>query len=144
MKWVVDASVGAKWLLPEPESALAEALLDQELWVPDLFFAEVANILWKKLTRDEISLEAAGAATRWLECAPLNVRDCRSLVAEALTLANELGHPAYDCCYLALALAIGHPLVTADRRLFERCRSSGSAGLAAAVVWLPAMGNHDV
>ena len=29
MKWVVDASVAAKWLAPEPDSRLAEALLDE-------------------------------------------------------------------------------------------------------------------
>ena len=41
MKWAVDASVTAKWLAPEPESPLADALLDNELIVPDLLFAEM-------------------------------------------------------------------------------------------------------
>lgn len=36
MKWVVDASVAAKWLAPEPDSALAETLLGEELVAPDL------------------------------------------------------------------------------------------------------------
>ena len=48
MKWVVDASVAAKWLVPEADSPLAEALLDDDLLAPDLLFAEVGNILWNK------------------------------------------------------------------------------------------------
>ena len=62
MKWVVDASVAAKWLSPEPESAAADSLLDDELWAPDLLFAEVANILWKKQSRGEMSATTAAAA----------------------------------------------------------------------------------
>lgn len=30
MKWVIDASVAAKWLAPERDSPLAEALLDED------------------------------------------------------------------------------------------------------------------
>jgi predicted nucleic acid-binding protein len=47
MKWVVDASVAAKWLAPEEDSAQALKYLNAELLAPDLLFAEVANILWK-------------------------------------------------------------------------------------------------
>ena len=55
MKWVVDASAAAKWLAPEPESAQADTLLEHDLVVPDLVFAEVANILWKKQLRREMT-----------------------------------------------------------------------------------------
>ena len=54
MKWVAGASVAAKWLAPEPDSPLAEALLDDELIVPGLLFAEVDNILWNKQRRGEM------------------------------------------------------------------------------------------
>ena len=45
--WVIDASVAAKWLLPEDGSDQASALLGDALLVPDLLFAELANIFWK-------------------------------------------------------------------------------------------------
>jgi predicted nucleic acid-binding protein len=50
VKLVVDASVAAKWLVPEALSDAAVGLLnpDNELVVPDLFWAEVGNTLWKK------------------------------------------------------------------------------------------------
>ena len=127
MKWVVDASVAAKWLAPEMESAQAEALLDDELLAPDLLFAEVGNILWKKQTRGEIDTAAAQLGARWLLQVPLQVHETSSLLADALALALQLQHPAYDCFYLALALRADAPLMTADKRLHGRCMKADAA-----------------
>ncbi len=123
-KWVIDASVAAKWLAPEPDSPLAEALLDNELIVPDLLFAEVGNILWKKQQRGEMDATATQIGARWLLQVPLQVHDSAGLLVDALALAQQLQHPAYDCFYLALAQRIGAPLVTADRRLHARCHAA--------------------
>ena len=45
---VVDASVGLKWALDEPDSLWAEALVhgDEELLVPDFWLHEAANVCW--------------------------------------------------------------------------------------------------
>ena len=129
MKWVIDASVAAKWLAPEPDSPLAEALLDDELAVPDLLFAEVGNILWKKQLRGEMDAAATQLGARWLLQVSLQVHDSASLLADALALAVQLQHPAYDCFYLALARRADVPLVTADRRLHARCHAVDAIGL---------------
>jgi predicted nucleic acid-binding protein len=56
MRSVVDASVAAKWFLPEPYKDKAERLLRDfldetvELIAPDLIVAEVGNLLWKRST----------------------------------------------------------------------------------------------
>lgn len=134
--WVIDASVAAKWLVPEPGSAPASALLADDLKVPDLLFPEVANILWKKQMRAEIDTSTADAAARWLLQVPLQVHACAGLTAEAVRLSIRLQHPAYDCFYLALARQTGCPLVTADRRLVERCRRADAVDLAALLVLL--------
>ena len=128
MKWVVDASVAAKWLAPEPDSPLAEALLDDELIAPDLLFAEVGNILWKKYMRGEMDAAAARIGARLLLQVPVQLHDSASLLADALTLALQLRHPAYDCFYLALARRVDAPLVTADRRLHARCHAADAEG----------------
>ena len=130
MKWVVDASVAAKWLAPEPDSPLAEALLDDELIAPDLLFAEVGNILWKKQLRGEMDAAATHIGVRWLLQVPLQVHDSAGLLADALALALQLHHPAYDCFYLALARRVDAPLVTADRRLHARCHAADAVELA--------------
>ena len=133
MKWVVDASVAAKWLAPEPDSLFAEALLDDELIVPDLLFAEVGNILWKKQLRGEMDAAATQVGARWLLQVPLQVHDSASLLADALALALQLQHPAYDCFYLALAQRIDVPMVTADRQFHARCHGVDAAGLGVRV-----------
>lgn len=42
------------------------------------------------------------------------------IVLSAARLAVRLGHPAYDCMYIATAMRLQCPLVTADRRLVRR------------------------
>ena len=50
MRIVVDASVAAKWLLPEADSAIAMRLLDApyELHAPRLLVSEVTSVLWRR------------------------------------------------------------------------------------------------
>ena len=134
--WVIDASVAVKWLLPEDGSDQASALLGDTLLVPDLLFAELANIFWQKQLRGEIDAATANAAARWLVQAPLQVHPCAGLTADALGLSIRLAHPAYDCFYLALACRSGCPLVTAGRRLVERCQRADATDLAAGLVLL--------
>ena len=136
MKWVVDASVAAKWLAPEPDSPQAEALLTEDLIVPDLLYAEVGNILWKKQLRGEMDGATALVGARWLLQVPLQVHSSASLLADALALALQLQHPAYACFYLALAQRMDAPLVTADRRLHSRCQTVDAAGVGARVCLL--------
>jgi predicted nucleic acid-binding protein len=139
MKWVVDASVAAKWLAPEPGSEAAEDLLDAELLLaPDLIYVEVANILWKKRMRGEIEAVVATAALHWLLKVPLEVHDAAGLLLDAALLSERLRHPAYDCFYLALAARNEVPLVTADRRLVELCRGNESLAFGRHVRWLGA------
>ena len=45
------------------------------------------------------------------------------LVAHAAAIALEIGHPVYDCLYLACAEVEGSPLVTADTRLRNAARA---------------------
>ena len=48
MALVVDASVALKWVLPEADSHLAQALAesDEELLLPDFWLNEATNICW--------------------------------------------------------------------------------------------------
>jgi|CXWL01.1.fsa_nt_gi predicted nucleic acid-binding protein len=138
MKWVIDACVAAKWLVPEPDSLLAAALLADELIAPDLLYAEVGNILWKKQLRGEMDAGTAQIAARWLLQVPLQVHDSAGLLADALALALQLQHPACDCFYLALARRVDAPLITADRRLHARCHAVDAAGLGVGVRLLDA------
>lgn len=116
---VVDASVGVKWVVDEAGSDAAVALLaGRRLLTSALFWVEAANALATKERRGELSRAAMDDAWRDLAQAPLtSVAIDRTGVATALTLAAELRHPIYDCCYLQLAVQQGTAMVTADRRL---------------------------
>ncbi len=135
--YVVDASVVAKWFVEESESVAAERVLQEDLTLssPDLLFAEVGNILWKKARRGEISEYAGQTILNTLKRA--RIRIYRSSSVQLLSLAFQLAVEAqttfYDSLYVALAIQIGLPLVTADRRLTQRF---GETRYAPHVVWI--------
>jgi predicted nucleic acid-binding protein len=121
MRFVLDASVAVKWYLFEDHSEDARALLNAatEFSVPDFFYAEVANVFWKRLRRNEITRGDAASYYRLLEEVPLAVHDSKALAADALALAADNTATVYDHLYLSLALRDGRPLVTADRVFYE-------------------------
>ena len=129
MSVVIDASIGIQWVVRESGSAQAVRLLDRSPIVPGLFFAECANILWKKVERKELSAAAAQHRAAALSTVSLDIVPDTDVFEHALALACELRHPAYDCLYIATARLREAPLVTADRRLIERCKVAGPSWL---------------
>jgi predicted nucleic acid-binding protein len=127
---VVDASVALCWFAREAETQAANRLISSKrnLIAPSLLLVEIANGLWKKIRRGEMTAELAGIAVKEIRRFVPDVVDLRDLTASALELASELDHTVYDCCYLALAIRRGAPLITLDRPLFERTRKTGWAG----------------
>jgi predicted nucleic acid-binding protein len=124
---LVDASVAIKWVAPEPDSDRAAVLLDYRLIVPDLFFPECANILWKKLHVGDLTEDEARIAGQTLEEVDLSVIPAKPHFRRALVIAVALAHPAYDAMYLAVAEAFGLQLVTADQRLIRKMRAPPGA-----------------
>jgi predicted nucleic acid-binding protein len=60
----------------------------------------------------------------------------RGLLQVAMRIAIAASHPAYDCIYLALALANRSLFVTADDRLIHKLQTQPDKALSAAVVSL--------
>jgi predicted nucleic acid-binding protein len=125
--FVVDASVAIKWVVAEPGTKEALALLGSRLFAPALLQAECANILWKKVRRGELSSAEARIAARLLANFGIEFVSRDPEIARVLELAVALDHPAYDCFYLAAAEKQGVPLVTADERLVRAVRSTASS-----------------
>jgi predicted nucleic acid-binding protein len=116
MSVVVDASVALKWVLNEPRTEAALALMDEELIAPALWPAEAATALWRHVRLGEIDRDQALARLAALEQAPVASLAIEPHLAKALELAVEADHPVYDCIYLALALHQRAYVVTDDRR----------------------------
>ena len=123
--YVVDASVVVKWLVTEEWSDESSRLLDAglSLIAPELVFAEASNALWAMHRRGDLTRDHLTDATDLLKSAPISVPvSMRRLAAGAVRPAVDLGHPAYDCYYLALAMQEQYPVVTADTRFHDRVR----------------------
>lgn len=132
---VVDASVALKWVLVEPDSALAEAVLFSPLVAPDWWRVEVANGLWKACDRGEIDLDEARAGLARFATVAVETEDAAGLLDEAMVLAARLHHAIYDCLYLALAIRRDTRMVTADER-FAKAALRAGPDLAGRVVLL--------
>jgi len=124
---VVDASVGIKLFLIELLSERADALFDRligalpaRFYVPDLFFVECTNVLWKYVRRFGYPPQAAQQNVADLVRLPLQVVFTAALVESALALAGDHEITAYDAAYVALAERLSLPLVTADEALVRR------------------------
>jgi predicted nucleic acid-binding protein len=126
MTIVVDASVALRWCFPLPGSDRAEQLLrsDDHVIAPDLVIAEVTNAAWKFVMFDGVPANSAIAAIRDIGKAFEELIPTSLLKDRALAIAVELGHPANDCFYLALAERDSTRLITADDRLIRRCAAT--------------------
>jgi predicted nucleic acid-binding protein len=134
---VIDASIAVKWVVEEDGTPEALALRQTaKLIAPELLVAECANILWKKVQRNELSTQEALLAARLLQGAEIELLPTRSLLEAATKISIEIGHPAYDCVYLALAVQNKCPFVTADERFLQKLRGGRQAALRNRVVSL--------
>ncbi|HVC82743.1 MAG TPA: type II toxin-antitoxin system VapC family toxin [Chloroflexota bacterium] len=123
----VDASLAAKWVLPEEYSKEALALYrasanaGESIVAPTLLPYEVTNILRLRTSRAALSLaDARTLLTRFLAF-PVLLQSSSSLHERALNLAARFDLPAtYDAHYLALAEQAACPFWTDDRRLLRQ------------------------
>jgi predicted nucleic acid-binding protein len=141
---VVDASVGAKWLLPsagEPLADEAEALLalyargELRLLAPDLFWAEIGNVVWKAVVRGRMAAHDAEAGIESALQFAFPLLPAAELLPSALAIAIGYGRSVYDCLYVAAALSARADLVTADEKL------ANALGARFPVRWLGAVRN---
>ncbi len=134
---VLDASVAAKWVLPEPHADRALALLRtvQTLHAPAHWMAEAANALWARVViRRELGADEIRPRIAFLVGAPVQVTALSDILTEATALALELRSTVYDALYVALAEKLDLPLITADRKLCER--AAAMPRFAERVVWI--------
>jgi predicted nucleic acid-binding protein len=117
-RWVIDASVAVKWYVPEVQSLSAARLLDSgvHLLAPDLIVTEVANTLWKKVRRGELSRDDAAEIHAAFFSVPIELRPAAQMFPAALDVALELASSVYDCLYLTLAMEQDCAVVTADEK----------------------------
>ena len=117
---VVDTNVLAYLLLEGPQTERAEALLlhDPEWAAPLLWRSELRNVLSGYLRRGQLDrqqvLRLQGQAESLLEAREVPVDS-----ADVFRLVEASDCSAYDCEFVAAALALQTRLITSDRQLLR-------------------------
>jgi predicted nucleic acid-binding protein len=134
---VLDASVVAAALFREDHADVARDLLvgNHDLLAPDLIHAELANVIWKRSRVGEINRDEARDLLADILALPMQIIPAAPLIDAALALAMRSDRTAYDCLYLAAAIAHDAPLFTADRRFVN---ALAATPLATHIRWIGA------
>lgn len=129
MTLVVDASVAVKWFVREELTDEAYRLLrsGEDLTAPELVVAEVTNIAWKKLIRNQITPGHAATVATGMRYSDIRLLPSAAFNERALEMARTLNHPVYDCLYLACAEETDAAVITADRRFYRAAANGGFA-----------------
>jgi predicted nucleic acid-binding protein len=123
---VVDANVAAKWFLPVKGETLTDEAFDLfrkfardevRFIVPDLFWAELANVFWKAVRLGHFPKVSAEAALGFLTERDLPTVPSLALLGSAFQIATAFERTVYDSLYVALAVQSKAQLITADERL---------------------------
>ncbi|MBL8551942.1 MAG: type II toxin-antitoxin system VapC family toxin [Hyphomonadaceae bacterium] len=126
---VVDASVAAKWHLPEPDSPAAVALLGQglDLKAPALLREEILAAITRAYRNGRVIRGAAEQlvldASAMFTAGAVDLVDTSPLHPRAANIALDLKYPFIDCLYIALAEREGCDLVTTDATLLSRAQA---------------------
>jgi predicted nucleic acid-binding protein len=123
MKYILDASIGIKWVMNEVDSAPARRVRDAfrnqayELIAPDSFPLEAAHALTKAARRGIVT----DAPQLWVDLMLDSPRLIPSvpLMLRALSIAAKARIGVYDCLYVVVAERENCELVTADARLLN-------------------------
>ena len=136
---VVDASVAAKWYLPERDHRDARRLRDHyldgviDLTAPSVFPYEVLNALRYsgQFDEDELTEAAETLPGYGIELVPFHGLD--DLVATAFGIGNTI----YDAAYVALAVTHDTAVYTADGKLVDGLSGTEYEGYARHVRTVP-------
>ena len=118
---MLDASIAVAWVVPSQATGYAGRIRRrarrEPFHVPEIFTAEVANVLVTLERRALLSARGADAAADVLARLQPIAHGQGLSVAALRSLATRYGLSAYDATYLALALELRLPVACGDRPL---------------------------
>ena len=125
-RFVLDASVALKWALPSANEPLVSESLqllrqyvkgEVDFLVPDIFWAEVCNVLWKGTRQRRWSRATAEGVASEMRDRNFPTVSSLAVAADAIKIAFAYDRSVYDCIYIALAAQFKSHMITADERL---------------------------
>jgi predicted nucleic acid-binding protein len=130
LRCVIDTNICIKQFIADPLTAKVNQLFDRldapdvEFFVPDLFYIECANALWKYVRANLYTAEQVQADLSDLKALRFQVTSTKDLMNEAVQIGLDYGITAYDGCYVALSKQVIAPLLTLDERLVNSLTGS--------------------
>lgn len=127
---IIDASVAAKWLLPDEADFIADsikkAFADRQIVivVPIFIFYEVNNLLKSAVLSNRISSQDSLNFYENFLTLNFNIYSSKLLLKVTLQTALKLDISSYDAAYVALAEHLQIPFYTTDEKLVKKAKSS--------------------
>ena len=131
MPFVLDCSMTMAWVFPDEANssthALRESLLKDNAIVPVLWSIEVGNVLLVATRRGRITADDWARIRDALEALPIDIdpESGNRVLHTVLPVASEHKLSVYDAMYLELALRLGQPLATLDKKLIAAGNAAG-------------------
>jgi predicted nucleic acid-binding protein len=129
--FVLDGSVALAWCFSDEADAYADAIArklpDSGAVVPGIWHLEVANAMLVGERRERCDQADTAKWTAYLASLAITVDEQSGdrAFSDVLALARAQNLSAYDAAYLELALRLGLPLATLDKRLKAAAASVG-------------------
>ncbi len=130
---VLDSNILAALFFKEEASLRAmDAAAGADLITLDLAITEVGNVAWKQVVLfgedKDIALQSFEKCQRFITqaCELLRAED---LAEEAFNISIEIKTTFYDSLFLAGAARMHVPLLTLDKSLYERAKSTSIVNL---------------
>ena len=117
-RWLLDASAALHVVMRLPTAEPIIERLEQAtlVLVPQLYFSEMANTLWKYVSSGQFSAEQAIERFQEICLLPDQAISDQTLAMEALSLASSHNHPVYDMIYAVLARRNACGVLSRDNR----------------------------
>jgi len=124
---VIDSTAIVKYFSREPGWEKVKQVLLEGVVTLDLSVKELANALWKKVVRNEMSYEVAQEIIRdMVEGKALRMESQENYLVDAFKIAVEANITVYDALFIALAKKKELELVTCDAAQAEAARKLGA------------------
>jgi len=126
--FVLDTSVIVKWFFEETNTSIALKIRDYyfdgkiELYLPDLVIYELTNVFrYGKISKDQ----AKDFIQDFYKMEMILIQPNQSLLFDTLNYALNFDITIYDGIFITLAKNLGTKMITADKKLYEKTKSTG-------------------
>lgn len=121
MKVTLDVSAAVEMIMGRPKQQAIIDNLKKATWIttPSLYISEVSNVMWKYNSIQNYSAEKLTHKANHLVKLIDEFIPTDELYEEAISLACQLDHPAYDAMYLVASRRRNSTLITLDKKLIQ-------------------------